>query len=901
MTALTSSMKRAFTHGGVSKRLTKANYSCLFGVIFFGLISTVSAWQAAKPQTPMDLQEFIDDAVQAGRKQIVIPAGTYRVVPRNRQHLVLRDLENIEILAQGVEMICTQTTRALTLANCRNVTLRGLTVDYDPLPYTQGRIVRLSQDNTVHAIELFAGYPRGDQVQDFKYEIFKPDTRTLRFGSYHDFRVVSKEADHIRVERGGPYHGEQVGDIIAIGTSHAPDGQIPHAIFTTQSKNVVLEGITLYASNCFGFFETECERTTYRQCRIARRPAQDDLKERADPRIRSLDADAFHSKFAVVGPQLIECTAHFQADDCINICGSYHMVMACAGSHLRVLAKGAMNIQPGDPLEVVTYDGRRLADAQALSVTPQGQTTEEEQAFLRDQHLHKPFTDGSLRQIYEVAIDRPVDLARGSIIAAANRMGNGFKVTGCDFGYNRSRGILIKASHGEVSHNRLVGCVGEAIKVAPEFWWLEAGSSNDVRITGNIIEHCDSMGIAVYAQAGTGGLAPAGAHRDIVIEGNTFRDVAGTDIWVTSTRGLTLRDNVFDGNEADIKLEHCERVVTGIHAPGPVATFTNPLLASGPDPWAIYDEGFYYYIKSRGRSLVLLKTRDITALAQAQEKVIWRAPEGTAHSRNLWAPEIHRLRGAWYIYYAADDGNHHHHRLFVLENTSRDPFAGSFAMKAQIKTDPVDNWAIDGSVFEHRGNLYLLWSGWEVPKVDIETQRLYIARMSNPWTLGSDRVQLNAPEYDWERNWHYPPAGSPKRPVYVNEGPQMLKHGNKLHVVYSCSGCWTPTYALGMLTTHVDADVMDPNAWIKSTEPVFQQSQENGVYGTGHNCFFKSPDGTEDWILYHANDDPNDGCGNRRSPRAQRIEWRENDMPYFGVPLPTAQPIVKPSGTPGDR
>ncbi len=535
----------------------------VLSVLWLLSVSTMSAHAKLRGAgVPFDLQQLIDKGVEEGFNPIVIPPGRYRVTPRRRQHLVLNDLEDIRIVADGVEMICTETTRALTISNCRNVTLRGLTVDYDPLPYTQGRIVTLSENNTVHDIELFDGYPRGDQVQDFKYEIFKADTRTLRFGSYHDFNVVSKEADCIRVTRGGPYHGEQVGDIIAIGTKYAPGGQIPHAIYTTRSQNVVLEDITLYASNCFGFFETECERTTYRRCRVDRRAAPDDFKRRGDPRIRSLDADAFHSKMAIVGPQLIECVAHFQADDCVNICGDYHMVMACDGPTLRVLAKGRMNIEPGDPLEVVTYKGQRLPDAKAVSVLRSGSTTDEEQAFMGRQRMHGPFKEGTLRQIYDIVIDRPVDLARGSLIASANRMGNGFKVTGCDFGFNRSRGILIKASHGEVFNNRLVGCVEEAIKVAPEFWWLEAGSSNDVRITGNTIQRCDGMGIAVYALAGAGGLAPAGAHNDIVIEGNRLLDVAGREIWVTSTRGLTLRDNDFGDTEPDIKLEQCDEILT---------------------------------------------------------------------------------------------------------------------------------------------------------------------------------------------------------------------------------------------------------------------------------------------------------------------------------------------------
>ncbi len=328
------------------------------------------------------------------------------------------------------------------------------------------------------------------------------------------------------------------------------------------------------------------------------------------------------------------------------------------------------------------------------------------------------------------------------------------------------------------------------------------------------------------------------------------------------------------------------------------STFTNPLLSSGADPWAIFHEGNYYYIKSEASQIILMKTPDITDLEHAKKQTIWTPPAGTDHSKNVWAPEIHHIDDNWYVYVAADDGDNRNHRMFVLENTAPDPFTGSFDMKARIKTDAEDNWAIDGSVFEHQDTLYFVWSGWEKPKVDVETQRIYIARMSNPWTISSDRVQLSKPELPWERNWDYPDAWTPESPVYVNEGPQMLKHGDKLHIIYSASGCWTPYYTLGRLTTDKNSNLLDPKSWTKSPEPVFQQSPENGVYGTGHNSFFKSPDGTEDWILYHANDNPADGCSDKRSPRAQQIRWTAEGMPDFGVPVPTSQPLKKPSGTP---
>jgi GH43 family beta-xylosidase len=330
-------------------------------------------------------------------------------------------------------------------------------------------------------------------------------------------------------------------------------------------------------------------------------------------------------------------------------------------------------------------------------------------------------------------------------------------------------------------------------------------------------------------------------------------------------------------------------------------TFTNPLLKSGADPWVFYHEGYYYYTNTLSNKIGIWRTKDLSELKTAEYKTIYIPPENTMYSKQLWAPEIIYIDGNWYVYFAADDGDNLNHKLYVLENTSADPFQGEFEMKGQLKTDKDDNWAIDGSVFEHKGDYYLIWSGWQItPWVDAETQCIYIARMKNPWTLETDRVLISKPELEWERIWENPPEWTTRNPghiVYVNEGPEVLSHGNKLFLVYSASGCWTPHYCLGMLTANADSDLLDPSSWQKHPEPVFSHSPENGVYGTGHNCFFKSPDGTEDWLLYHANDKPDQGCGGKRSPRAQLIMWQEDGTPDFGKPLSTSTKIPKPSGS----
>ncbi len=322
-------------------------------------------------------------------------------------------------------------------------------------------------------------------------------------------------------------------------------------------------------------------------------------------------------------------------------------------------------------------------------------------------------------------------------------------------------------------------------------------------------------------------------------------------------------------------------------------TFTNPLLPSGADPWCIYKDGYYYYTNTTGRNITLWKTKNIAGLDKAEKKVVWAPPASGPYSKEIWAPEVHYLQGKWYVYFAADSGSNINHRLYVLENASKDPLQGEWKMKGKLTT-PDDKWAIDGSVFEHKGKMYLIWSGW---KGDVNgEQDIFIAKMKNPWTVEGKRTLVSSPTYSWETIGDLDNPND-VRHVNVNEGPEILKHNNKLYLIYSASGCWTDTYSLGMLTAHADANIMKASSWTKTKHPVFQQSIKNKVYATGHNSFFTSPDGKENWILYHANSEPGQGCGSHRSPRAQKFTWNADGTPTFGEPLAEDVVINVPSGT----
>jgi hypothetical protein len=506
------------------------------------------------PGVAFDLQGFVDAALAQGDKTITVPPGRYRVTPRNRECLALQNLTDVSVVCDGVEMICTETTRALSIRNCAGVTVRGLSIDYDPLPFTQGRIVALSADKSVHEIELSDGYPAATAATTFKYEIFRPDTRTYRCGEYGIAALEKPDPKHLRITRRSSKatDPEQVGDIIAIGADAAPGGSMPHAVEVAHSRGVRLEDISVYASNCFGFLEDTCDGTTYRRCMIDRRAPEADPVPRAAPRIRSLNADAFHSMYAVKGPAYIECAARFMGDDCINICGDYHLVAASAGRVLRVLSKQreGINIATGDGVELLSYNGQRLPDAKVVSLEPDTEVTNAEREFIASQGMEGAIKDTLAHaRTFRITLDREISLPLGSVLCSTSHTGNGFLVRGCNFGFNRSRGILVKGSDGVIEGNTLEGNVMAAIMVAPEWWWLEAGSSNHVQILDNTIRDCGDVAIAVYAFGGAPGVAPAGAHNHITISGNRITGCPLPNLLVTSTKGLRLGPNTAAGYE----------------------------------------------------------------------------------------------------------------------------------------------------------------------------------------------------------------------------------------------------------------------------------------------------------------------------------------------------------------
>lgn len=307
--------------------------------------------------------------------------------------------------------------------------------------------------------------------------------------------------------------------------------------------------------------------------------------------------------------------------------------------------------------------------------------------------------------------------------------------------------------------------------------------------------------------------------------------------------------------------------------------YPNPLIEQRADPWVYkHTDGYYYFTASVPEydRLELRQSKTIRGLGDAKPVTIWKKPEQGEMSKHIWAPEIHSIDGKWYIYYAAArEDAPFDHRIYVLENGAANPLEGEWTEKGQLATE-WESFSLDATTFEHNGMRYLVWAQKD-PRIR-GNSNLYIARMANPWTIEGGQTLISKPEYPWET------IG-----FWVNEGAAVLKRNGKVMITYSGSAT-DDNYAVGLLTADENSDLMNAESWSKSEQPVFRTSEENGIYGPGHNSFTVSEDGRQDVIVYHARSykeiegdplyDPN------RHARAQVFDWNEDGTPDFGEPVP---------------
>ncbi|MEE1940070.1 family 43 glycosylhydrolase [Streptomyces sp. TRM 70361] len=310
----------------------------------------------------------------------------------------------------------------------------------------------------------------------------------------------------------------------------------------------------------------------------------------------------------------------------------------------------------------------------------------------------------------------------------------------------------------------------------------------------------------------------------------------------------------------------------------PAVSFTNPIALQRADPHVFrHTDGYYYFtatVPAYDR-IVLRRATTLQGLSTAPETTIWTRHATGEMGAHIWAPEIHFIDGKWYVYFSAGTTDDVWKiRPYVLESSAANPLTGTWTEKGRIRL-PLDTFSLDATTFVHNGTRYLSWAQND-PAVGSGTS-IYLARMSNPWTISGTPARISTPTHAWETVGHR-----------VNEAPAVIRRGGKVFMTFSASAT-DSNYCLGLLTADATADLTRPASWRKHPAPVLTSNAATSQYGPGHNSFTTSEDGRSDILVYHSRDyrdingDPLDDP-NRRT-RYQKLYWNADGTPNFGIPV----------------
>jgi hypothetical protein len=527
--------------------LSRVTFRSLAPVVLgFGL-SSLSILNASA-EAPADFRPLVSEAIQRGETRIEIPRGIYRLAPEAGQRVVwtLQNLHDTEIIADGVVLISTKLTSAVHLDHCARVSIRGLTVDYDPLPFTQGVVSAVADDLGWIDVKLHAGYPRRPYS---RIDIVDPATRFRKKGMpfLWGTKAEMQGPDTVRVFLKDIGRAAAVGDLASLNAGPERDG-IPHAVSLERCSAVTLRDVTVHSAPGMGIIESDGDgKTAYLECRVVPGPRPEGATEE---RLLSTSWDAMQTKTVRTGPRVERCEIISAGDDSWSVQSADFMVLKKTGPTLVLASRDeyTIGVDSGDRLQAhiggpeATVQKRRSLSREEAGLDP------EVTAKLKDAAGWSEWKVSP--RCIEATLDTDLRVQVGDSLYSPDRMGNGFSFL--DNRVHSSGRVLIKAA-GRVEGNVLD--TPHALTVCPEIPGNAAAGIDGLVIRRNRIIHAGwfcpapwsaaAGALSITASGKTPDMRPAGVFANILIEDNTFEECSGPNIVASSVRGLTIRGNRF--------------------------------------------------------------------------------------------------------------------------------------------------------------------------------------------------------------------------------------------------------------------------------------------------------------------------------------------------------------------
>jgi len=453
------------------------------------------------------------------------------------------------------------------LEKCRNIKLAGLTIDSDPLPWTQGTIEELDPAAQTLLIRIDDGYfmPGGQQHRilffDSKTQQELPvvDDWAVEMEPAGERRVKILRLNSARVFRDPvPERPVRAGDRVVLLPPSGGGGNIR----LKDCEAVTLENVSIHGANASAFLETMGEGGNhYTGCKLVRRPSSNRL-------IAAL-ADGFHSYLMRQGPVIEHCEFSHTGDDLMNIHGFFGVVLKPVSPEEFLLAAPFGRLfDAGSELAFTDSSGndtsRHATVASVDEIQDKGLVEEARhipQDWMREFKIRVRSLDDV--HVFRVKLDREIGARRFDVVSSGDYCAQGAVVRNSHFHDSHGRGVLARGPDLLVENNRIERTAHGGIVIEPELYWLEGPLAKNIRILNNALVQngwsaFDRVGLGfslAAIQVGTHfgkSIFPrtlvSGIHAsNIEIAGNKIQQPAGFGILVMNSSGVRIADNTISG------------------------------------------------------------------------------------------------------------------------------------------------------------------------------------------------------------------------------------------------------------------------------------------------------------------------------------------------------------------
>jgi hypothetical protein len=508
----------------------------------------------AEEITSQLLMDMLAKAKAMGASRLLIPPGVHYV----DRTIFVENASDLTIDGQGATLIFTRRVQALSIYNANNLVIKDLTIDYDPLPFTQGVIVAMDPATSTFDVQIDKGYPLDTElVQSFKarevhFAPIDPVGRTMKPGTLPAKTTnVDKLADDlIRIKLGG---ADYIGGLV-VGDSVVLKSRGAHAINLDRSSNVHLKNVTVHSALGMGVTERNGEGGNRYEIAIVPGPRPEGSER---DRLHSTNADGFHSYNMKRGPVVENSRFEMTGDDNLNIHGAFPIIIDKQDNVLIVSPNSEGCVGQGDRIEIL--DGASFSKIDEAQVVKMGVVlARPEYRAEAEKQWHGRYATASLIRslFYRLELDRPVQAEVGDIVASLDRMGAGAIVRNSVFRGN-GRAILVTGHDALIENNVIEGCSEAGIVLVAEEYWMTGPMPRNMIVRGNTLRNAGVMAeyrisqnqlwgaisVLKRPQQLYGGAAASRDISNIVIEDNIIENSAYYAIMLGNTSGATIRGN----------------------------------------------------------------------------------------------------------------------------------------------------------------------------------------------------------------------------------------------------------------------------------------------------------------------------------------------------------------------